>query len=103
MKWLHELKTLKILGKVYDVEYVLPAEPLVDSGKVGRCDWATGKIHIIAGLKDDVLLDVLLHEILHAINQEMDCHLEEEHINRIAAGLQAVLTDNFQLLPRKES
>ena len=100
MKWLRELKQVKILGKMDDIKYVLPAEPLTDEGKVGRCDWAKGIIHIMAGLKDDVFLDVLLHEILHGINQEMDCRLEEEHINRVASGLQAVIMDNFKLLPR---
>ena len=101
MKWLYGLKTIKILGKTYEICYSPIDEELSADTKLGKCDWTTGKIYAQTELKDDVLFDVVLHEIIHALNFDMEIGLEEKQINTIASGLQAVIMDNFELLPRQ--
>ena len=71
--------------------------------KEGAHDDTTQCIHIVTDLQDDRLLEVLLHEVIHAIEAILNMSFKEADVQRIAAGIQAVLMDNFQLLPRKES
>lgn len=45
------------------------------------------------------LLQVLLHEVLHEINDQYVCHLDEDNIERLGNGLAAFLTDNGFMAP----
>ena len=103
MKWLYKLDKLKILGKTYTVVYEGSPyfEPDVQPDvKMGMCDTIGQIIHLYEGQQPDALLEVLLHECIHAIDGEMRIKLEDVDVCRLAAGMQAVIMENF-ILGRK--
>ena len=88
---------LKILGKDYKVEWFTP-DPLLTQEIEGREEWSNGRILINGTLDEWRALDILIHEIIHAINDDMKIKIEEEDINRLGASLQAVIRDNMETI-----
>ena len=90
---------IKILGKVYDVDYVPEGTKGLEGDDCGICD--SEKLYI--AVKDGQPLqneqDTLLHECLHAITHQMDVEkylgkYEEKIVRTLATGLLAVIKDN---------
>ncbi len=88
-----------ILGKRYAVSYIERAEGDGDCGEVdhNRC-----VIEVSTGFQcADQQRDTLLHEVLHAVDHEMNGlggALREKHIRTMATGLFAVLRHNPALV-----
>ena len=104
MKWLYKLDKLKILGKTYTVVYEGSPyfEPDVQPEvKWGMCDHTGQKIHLYSGQMEEMMLETLLHETIHVIEGDMQMKFTEEDVSRLAAGMQAVIMENF-ILGRKE-
>ena len=60
----------------------------------GEIDHIQRVIKIDKGLKDDDKREVLLHEIIHGLEEFMVLNLEEDDVTRLAKGLWMVLKDN---------
>ena len=83
------VKKLKILGHEYKVEHI--------SGLGGDCgvmSTAALTIGIDKGLQVSRRREVLLHEILEALNYHLELNLEHPVINQLSEGLYQVLADN---------
>ena len=51
-------------------------------------------IHYADDLQLDEKSDTVLHEVIHAVDHQMDTDLTETQVRRIATGLCAVFKDN---------
>ena len=100
-------KKVKIAGHTYKVIYPYKFKGK-EKGILGQCVYNQSIIRIIdkdrwgCKLSASRSQQILLHEILHAIN----CHynnyrLKEEDVERIAEGIYQVLKDNPKLLRSK--
>jgi hypothetical protein len=92
-----DITHLKILGKDYKVEWFTP-DPVIIQEIEGREQWSSGRILINGDLDEDRALDILIHEVIHAINDDMKIKIEEDDVNRLGAALQAVIRDNKETL-----
>ena len=90
---------LKILGKDYEVKWFTP-DPLLTQEIEGREQWSTGTLCVNASLDGWRALDIIIHEVIHAINDDVKVKIEEDDINRLAACFQAVIRDNADTIRR---
>lgn len=87
------MKSLKIIGKRYLLaEAKRASEALV--GHNGLCRSNQQTIHYADDLPLDEKSDTVLHEVIHAVDHQMDTDLTETQVRRIATGLCAVFKDN---------
>ena len=87
---------LKILGKPYSVNYVT-GEPLAED-ELGECNDNAQALYIREGQVLDNEQDTLLHEGIHAIDEQMQIGLKEAQVRRLATGILSVLKDNPKLI-----
>ena len=85
---------IKIISKRFSIEYVITGTGPITGDQSGECDSLNQVITIQADLKFDTEKEVVLHEILHAISDEMALDLTEEQVAGTARGVLAVLIDN---------
>lgn len=81
--------TLRILGKEWTIEQVDEIH-----AAFGLCHKSKLKIQIEKGLKEDLQLDILIHEVMHAIDWSMNTGLTEAQNTALSTGLAAVILDN---------
>lgn len=86
-------RKIVILGKSYQVEFVKQPSP-EDSTIVGTMFMRLQEIKIKPGLAHETERDTVLHEVLHAVEAEMNLSLEENAIYLMATGLLQVLRAN---------
>jgi hypothetical protein len=104
MDWLYSLDKIKVLGKTIRIKYEESHDFFPDTDpalKDGLYDTTEQRIHLVRHLGPEKMLETLIHETIHVIEGEMYFSLSEENVCRVAAGLQAVIVDNFELR-RKE-
>jgi hypothetical protein len=82
-----------VLGKPYRVQLIER-----DSGDYGECFSDQCRIEVATYQCEAQRRDTLLHEILHAVDHEMNCRMSEPQIRRMATGLLAVLRHNPALV-----
>ena len=95
-------KTLIVLGREYSVSYVSKPSDVDPKGRDslwGHIDYWTRRINIYDnGRADFDILETLLHEILHALDNDLDLKLKdgdsEERLHRLAVGLADTLQRN---------
>ena len=89
---------LRIIGKRYTVKWL--DEVLDEEGKPlnGQADCDGLVIEMNNSLAIDTEQDILLHEVLHAVEGQMGLDVEDTVIERLATGLLAVLKDNPSLI-----
>lgn len=92
-------KTLRLIGKRHRIEWDCE-ELKSDDG-----DDADGLFHrskkliqVAAGQTHDDERETLLHEILHALEVQMDAEIPEAKLRQLAVGLYASLKDNPRLV-----
>jgi len=85
---------IKIISKRFTINYVPEGTEDLSEEKMGLCDTLNQTIWIQNDLKEDTQRETLLHEILHAISDEMGLNLAEAQVAGIAIGVLAVLMDN---------
>ena len=86
---------VKIVSKRFTITY--PAEGThaeLPQDQMGACNHTAQKILIEDGLEYDTEKEVVLHEILHAIDHEMATNLTEEQVDSMGRGIIATLMDN---------
>ena len=88
-------KTVRILGRVFKVTYVIKGS-LADD-ELGEVDLGKQRIAILEGMAADKERAVLLHEIVHGIDDILDLRMSEKQVEGIENGLFAVLSDNPRL------
>jgi Zn-dependent peptidase ImmA (M78 family) len=82
---------LKIVGQ----DFVVTKE----SGKkmkdcIGRCYPHANKIYISKNLTQDKANETLLHEVIHAIEQNLGLKMKEKQVNNLAFCLYSFLKEN---------
>lgn len=86
------LKALRVIGKTYEVHRV-SGKPL-EEDDLGELDPALQKITIRKGQPLETEQDTLLHEVFHAVDNELNLNLSEKQVRGLATGFLAVLKDN---------
>jgi len=85
---------LKIISKRFTIEYAKEGEGELNPELNGECRSNEQRILVEDGLKPDTQKDIVFHEIIHAISDEMGIHLSEEQVQGCSVGILAVLMDN---------
>jgi hypothetical protein len=83
-------RTIRIFGKTWAMEYG-PMKKLY-----GRCFHKELRIRICNDKPLDQQQDTSIHEVLHAIDLELNLELSEKKIRRLATCFLAILKDNPQ-------
>lgn len=86
---------VRIIGKSWSVTY---AESSDLPDEFGHCDRFRQAIKVDKDAHDEQQRDTLLHEVLHALDHELDTKLSERQIRLTATGLLCVLRENPRLL-----
>ena len=82
---------MKILGFNYSVERSLPD----DTKFIGMADSDNFKIQLNSKAYPDArLIEVIIHETLHAISNELELKLTERMVQGLSATLYQVLSEN---------
>lgn len=70
-----------------------------DSSCRGLCDHENLKIYLSNSLRnnEDLLIETLIHEIVHGIEQSSDIHLGEKKVNMLGMAVTALIKDNKNL------
>ncbi len=89
---------LKIYGMKFTVEYSDPAD--WNGQAMGRVNCKTSKISIASNMPEDVAASILLHEILHVIDDYNHLELSETQVASLSTGLFSCLRDNPDLLEK---
>jgi hypothetical protein len=84
-------KRLDILGKQWSVSV-----EKIDDGDYGVCKHSATKITVHPEQTPDCMRDTLLHEVMHAIDIEMQTRMGERRVRLMATGLLQVLRHNKQ-------
>ena len=79
---------IEIIGKRYRVIYKKTPE------KLGECDVKTSEISINPHQSEESKRDTLLHECIHAIDNEMQIKLSERQTRLTATGVMAWMRAN---------
>lgn len=85
---------IKIISKRFTIEYQATGSADLDPEHSGECRTLEQRILIEDGQQPDTQKDTILHEVIHAIADEMDLDLSEEQVGGAAKGILAVLMDN---------
>lgn len=85
---------IKIISKRFTIEYVPEGKGGLPEELQGQCDSLNQQILIQEDLKYDTQKETLMHEVLHAISDEMNLDLTEAQVSGGSKGILAVLIDN---------
>ena len=83
---------LKILAHTYSVD--IDVELLISTPCMGSCCPNLLKIKIADGIPESNQADTLVHEILEALNYQLELGMEHNVISSLSASLLAVIRDN---------
>jgi hypothetical protein len=94
-------REVKILNLRY--ELLKGSEEMMDgTDNYGWCDYVRQRIVYDGRCKSDSLREVILHEIIHALNNQMQLKNtspdDEAIAHRLAAGLMTIFVDNPELV-----
>ena len=89
------LKSVRVIGKTYGISFT-SSGPLAED-ELGELDPALQKITIKKGQPLETEQDTILHEIVHAIDNELNLDMKEKQVRGLATGILAVLKDNPRL------
>lgn len=90
------MQSLTIFGKPYQVQYV---DNINDGDQFGEINTGTGIISVLNTSSAQMQEETLLHEIIHAIDEDMGIGLNEKQVQRLSVSLYAVLKENnFQMV-----
>lgn len=87
---------LRVEGRNYDLR------PISDDnwalGTMGLIDYCSGIIYVRLGLDRELTLKILIHEAIHAHQQEHNGLMDEEECKRITRFIHDLLSDNPALV-----
>ena len=93
LKDIKNLKQIKVLGKTYKITWYCDDTP-ADDGRMGYTDMRTSRIYLYQPLTEDSAAEVLVHEVLHILNETLQVDLAESDMVRLGSGVTAFLLDN---------
>ena len=73
-----------ILGQPFDI-IMKPQAEMED--ELGCCQVTYNTIFLRQDMKDEKMGEVLLHEIIHAVGENLNLDLTENQVNNLAVGL----------------
>lgn len=85
-------ESVTVLGKTYTIEGAT-----INDKSSGECDSIKQHIKIDMEWHSDMQQDTLLHEIVHAIDDQLNLKMGERRVNNMATGILAVMKDNPQI------
>lgn len=88
-------ETVNVLGKVYEILFV---EKVDEKDSCGDHYSGTLEIKIKQDLHADVIAETLLHELTHAVEEQLDLGLSEKQVHRFSVGMFQVLRDNPEVV-----
>ena len=88
-------KSVSVLGKTYTVKHKTPPGR---RKHYGSCESRHTTLYVSPKQSKCNKSDTLLHEILHAVSEEMQLGLKEHQVRLGATALYAVLRDNPTLV-----
>lgn len=95
------LNKVKVMGKEYKIKYIPKLEDVNTTGTkdvlFGQISYVNGEIRIFSDFQKFDELQILLHEIIHAINTGLQVGIKETQVDQIATGMANVLIDNKML------
>lgn len=83
----------RILGKTWTIEW----KPELDDGDHGATHHADLRIEMAGSHHPEHQQDTLLHELLHALDFELDLKLGERRVRLLATSLLGLLKDNPEI------
>lgn len=86
---------VKVVGKTYLVNFVDRKELPND---YGECNNETQIIRVRKDNHGETQADVLLHEIIHAVDFAVNSDMTERQVHSIATGLLQVILDNPEIV-----
>ena len=89
-------KRISILGRNFKVTYVIKGG--LEDDELGEVDLNKQRIAILEGLAADKERAVVLHEIVHGIDDILDLKLTERQVEGLENGLFAVIKDNPRVI-----
>ena len=85
---------LRLLGKRWTVKLQSPK-----GGKdAGECDHITATISVSPKQTEDSRRDTLLHEVTHAVDEELQLRMSERQVRLLATGLLEAFRSNPALV-----
>ena len=79
--------SVRVMGKRWVIEYR-------EQDEYGLCDYKQTKITISEDQSLENMRDTVLHELVHAISNEVKAGLNEKQTATISTGVLAILRDN---------
>lgn len=85
---------LQILGKPFQIfQYSEAPEPIL-----GFCETYLQKISVLKGLPTETEQETFLHEVIHAVEEQLSLGMTENQVYALACGLYAVYKNNLKPL-----
>ena len=84
-------QVVKILGQEYKIEFLGKKK---GRNFIGRCFPHANIIQLDDRLCNDKMGEVFLHEVLHAIDENLELDIKHRSINRLAIAVYQFLKDN---------
>lgn len=108
MRNLRKLKRIKILGKPFKVFFYKEKTGRLhdeEEGKdyIGRICYTEQWMAVCQDIGLEETFDTILHEAAHAVEYILGYDSKEKYIRGMMSGLAAVLLDNFNITPKKET
>jgi hypothetical protein len=85
---------VKILGQDFTIEFL---EEKKHRGFIGRCFPHANRIQLEEGLCPDKMGETFLHEVLHAIDENLELGIKHKSVNRLGLALYQFLKENNYL------
>lgn len=88
-------ESINVLGKTYSVLYV---EKVDEKDSCGDHDAGVLEIKIKASMHQDVIAETMLHELTHAVEEQLDLGMREKQVHGLSVGMFQVLRENPDLV-----
>lgn len=80
--------TIDILGVQHTVRVV--SDRLLPPDSLGQCDATNAEIFILEGMPPGVEKRIIVHELVHAVDDALGLGLTEEQVAALGAGLASI-------------
>lgn len=88
-------RTVRVIGKTFAIEYV---DKVDDEDSAGEHRRDAQLIKVRVGQHPETLRETLLHEVIHAVEEQLDLGMKERQVHSLAIGLFQVLRENRDLV-----
>lgn len=85
---------VRLMDRDIDVDYVHPDD--LDSA-AGDAQWSEARVRIAIGLKPPIERHVVMHELIHIIEDTFGIGLKENQVQALATPLARMIADNPHL------